>query len=145
MTTRRKIKIAALSLLGTLLLLFIVLVAHIATARPLKLDVPNIQVSRIDFSEPLDEAKKKEVCSNLRTIKGITSDSIIVKNNVVVYFHDNRYTNSQKVFDQLISKGHYNAKMFTVPRELASKPVCPAMDPGSFKYKFALAVQSVFN
>ncbi|AWI25229.1 hypothetical protein [Flavobacterium pallidum] len=145
MTTRKKIKIAVLSLLGTFLLLFIILVAHIAMSRPLKLDVPNIQVSRIDFSEPLDDAKKKEVTENLRMIKGITTDNIIVKNNVVVYFHDNRYTNSQKVFDQLMAKGHYDAKMFTVPRQLASKPVCPAMDPGSFKYKFALAVQSVFN
>lgn len=145
MTTRKKIKIAAFSLLGTVLLLFIVLVAHIAMARPLKLDVPNIQVSRIDFSEPLDEAKKKEVCNNLRSIKGITSDNIIVKNNVVVYFHNNKVTDSQKVFDQLMAKGNYDAKMFTMPRELASKPVCPAMDPGSFKYKFALAVQSVFQ
>jgi len=145
MTTRKKIKIAAFSLLGTVLLLFIVLVAHIAMARPLKLDVPNIQVSRIDFSEPLDEAKKKEVCSNLRSIKGITSDNIIVKNNVVVYFHNNKVTDSQKVFDQLMAKGNYDAKMFTMPRELASKPVCPAMDPGSFKYKFALAVQNVFQ
>ncbi|OYU81406.1 MAG: hypothetical protein CFE23_04790 [Flavobacterium sp. BFFFF1] len=145
MKTRKKIKIAILSLLGTVLVLFVVLVAHIAMSRPLKLDVPNIQVSRIDFSEPLDAAKKKDVCQNLRSIKGITSDSIIVKNNVVVYFHDNRFTDSQKVFNQLMAKGHYDAKMFTVPRELASKQVCPAMDPKSFKYKFALAVQSVFN
>jgi hypothetical protein len=145
MTTRKKIKIALFSLLGTVLLLFIVLVAHIAMSRPLKLDVPNIQVSRIDFSEPLDAAKQKEVICNLRSIKGITSDNIIVKNNVVVYFHDNRFTDSQKVFGQLMAKGHYDARMFTVPRELAAKPVCPAMDPGSFRYKFALAVQSVFN
>ncbi len=145
MTTRKKIKIAAFSLLGTVLLLFIVLVVHIANARPLKLDVPNIQVSRIDFSEPLDDAKRKEVCDNLRSIKGITSDNIIVKNNVVVYFHNNKVTDSKKVFDQLMAKGDYNARMFTMPRELASKPICPAMDPGSFKYKFAVAVQSVFQ
>ncbi len=145
MKTRKKIKIAALSLLGTTLLLFIVLVAHIAMSRPLKLDTPNIQVSRIDFSAPLDEAKKSEVTANLRSIKGITSDNIIVKNNVVVYFHDNRLTDSQKVFDELMAKGHYDARMFTVPKALAAKQVCPAMDPGSFKYKFALAVQSIFQ
>ncbi|MBC7523831.1 MAG: hypothetical protein H7239_05275 [Flavobacterium sp.] len=145
MKINKKAKLIIGSILGIFLLFFLILVYHIATAKPVVVDEPHLQISRIDFSEPLDSAQAKQVCKDLRTIQGITKDSILVKRNVVVYFHDNSLTNSQKVFDQLMTKRKYNAKPFFVSKELASKSVCPAMKNNSFSFRFSREIQRIFN
>lgn len=139
---RRKIKIALLSILGVFVLLFGILVWHIATARPI--ENAHIQVSRIDFDQPFDSLSTIRVKEQLHEIAGVKSE-IIVKNNVVVYFHDNTITDSKKVFDQLMQKGPYKASRFVVPASLANAETCPVMKKDSYKYKFARFVQSVFN
>jgi hypothetical protein len=70
---------------------------------------------------------------------------IIVKNNVVVYFHDNTVANSQQVFDQLMTKGDYKAKRFVVPAALANAQVCPVIKKDSWSYRFSSFVQRIFN
>jgi hypothetical protein len=83
----------------TIVVLFIaIFIFHIITAKPAVYDTPNLQVSRIDFKSNIDSVQAKKICADLRTIDGLTSDSIIVKRNVVVYFHNNKVTNSEKVY-----------------------------------------------
>jgi len=145
MKTNKKIKIAISSLLGIIVLLFIVLVVHIALAKPVALDLASLQVSRIDFAAPLTQVQQSEITKNLQEIKGVTSDKPIFKNNVLVYFHNNRLTNSTKVYQELMAKGHYDAKPFLVPASLAQRKVCPAMNQNGFSYKFSRAIQRMFN
>lgn len=142
MKINKKVRIALVSVLGVVLFLFIVLIAHIATARPV--DNATVQVSRIDFDRPLDAATAADVKKNILSIPGVKSD-VLVKNNVVVYFHDNTVADSKKVFDQLMAKGNYNAKRFVLPANLASKSVCPVMNHDGFYYKFSKSVQKLFN
>ena len=54
MKINKKIKIAVGSILGIVLLLFVVLVVHIATAKPVVYDNASLQLSRIDFTHPID-------------------------------------------------------------------------------------------
>ena len=142
MTTKRKLKIAVGSVLGTVLLLFVVLVAHIATAKPL--ENATIQVSRIDFDKPFDDISAMDIKEKMHRIPGVKSD-ILVKRNVVVYFHDNKITDSEKVYHQLMMMGHYNAQRFVVPANLAKQSVCPVMDQNSTYYKFSETVHHIFN
>ncbi len=142
MKINRKIKIALLSILGIFVVVFGVLVYHIATARPI--ENANIQISRIDFDKPFDSLGTVEIKKKLHQMEGVKSD-IIVKNNVVVFFHDNTVTDSKKVFDQLMVKSNYNANRFIVPANLANQQVCPVIKKDGFKYKFSKLVQSVFN
>ncbi|WP_162126667.1 hypothetical protein [Flavobacterium phycosphaerae] len=142
MKTNKKIKTALLSLLGIFLLLFVILVYHIATAKPP--ENATIQVSRIDFDKPFDSLSTIDIKQKLHTIAGV-KDEIIVKRNVVVYFHDNRIADSKKVYDQLMTKGNYKAERFILPENLASKQVCPVMKKDGVSYKFTKLVQSVFN
>lgn len=93
---KRKLKFIAMGLIGTTLLLLIILVVHIATAKPIKYDNATMQISRIDFQEPLDSLKIKEIHRNLKSIPGFISDSYNIKNNVVVFFHDNKIADSKK-------------------------------------------------
>lgn len=141
MSIKKKIKIAVLSILGITLVLFVVLVYHIANARPI--ENANIQVSRIDFDQPFDSLSTIQIKEKLHAIQGVKSD-IIVKNNVVVYFHDNTVVDSKKVFAELMTKGDYKAQRFILPATMANNQVCPVMKKDSFKYKFSKWVQKHF-
>lgn len=129
----------------TIVVLFIaIFIFHIITAKPAVYDTPNLQVSRIDFKSNIDSVQAKKICADLRTIDGLTSDSIIVKRNVVVYFHNNKVTNSEKVYNELMAKGAYDAQRYILPEALANKEVCP-LDQNSASYKFFQKVNQFFN
>lgn len=132
------------AVLITGILFFAILVFHIITAKPTVYESPNLQVSRIDFKENIDSAYAKKICADLRSIKGLTTDSIIVKRNVVVYFHNNKITNSKKVYDELMSKGNYDAQRYILPASLANKEVCP-VDQNSYSYKLSKKINQFFN
>ncbi|MEO8535497.1 MAG: hypothetical protein ABI441_17200 [Flavobacterium sp.] len=129
---------------GITALFFAILIFHIITAKPAVYESPNLQVSRIDFKTNIDSVQAKQICSDLRSIKGLTSDSIIVKRNVVVYFHNNKITNSKKVYDELMNKRHYDAQRYILPENLANKEVCP-IDQNSFSYKLSQKINHFFN
>ncbi|MFD2602979.1 hypothetical protein [Flavobacterium suzhouense] len=144
MKLHKKIRRAIFIVSGVFVLLIAVLLFHIITAKPAVYDTPNLQVSRIDFMSDIDSLQAKQICSDLRTIKGLTSDSIIVKRNVVVYFHNNNITSSKKVFDELMSKRPYQAKRYILPANLASQEVCP-VDQNSTSYKLSKKINQLFN
>jgi hypothetical protein len=127
-----------------LVLFFAIFLFHIITAKPAVYESPHLQVSRIDFKSNIDSVQAKQICSDLRSIKGLTSDSIIVKRNVVVYFHNNKITNSKKVFDQLIAIGHYDAQRYILPENLAGKEVCP-VNQNSLSYRLSQKLNRFFN
>lgn len=141
MRINKKIKIVLFSILGIGFLFFAILVYHIANARPV--ENATIQISRIDFDKPFDSISALQIKEKLHAIKGVKSD-VIVKNNVVVYFHDNTIANSEKVFNELMRKGNYNAKRFILPANLTNKQACPVMKKNGLSYKFAQFIQSIF-
>lgn len=138
------VKKVVLVLAGIGFLFIAILLFHIITAKPAVYDSPNLQVSRIDFKSNIDSVQAKQICADLRSIKGLTSDSIIVKRNVVVYFHNNKITNSEKVFNELMTKRPYEAKRFLVPANLANKEVCP-VDQNSVSYRISKSINQFFN
>lgn len=142
--SKKIIKTVLYSIGGIAVLFLAILLYHLITIKPAVLDTPNSQISRIDFKANIDSVQAKQICADLRTIKGITSDSIIVKNNVVVYFHNNKVTNSDKVYNQLMSKRPYEASRFILPAGLANKAVCP-MDQTSMTYKLSQKINQFFN
>ncbi|MGL2965238.1 hypothetical protein [Flavobacterium sp. XGLA_31] len=142
MKNYKTIKKVLLGILGVFLLLFMILVYHIATAKPP--ENATIQVSRIDFDRPFDSLSTVDITNKLHSIKGVKSE-VIVKRNVVVYFHDNRIADSKKVYDALMAKGNYKAERFVIPADLANQPVCPVMKKDGFTYKFSKFVKDVFN
>lgn len=144
MQINKTIKKVLWGVMLTFMLFFGILIFHIITAKPAVYESPNLQVSRIDFKENIDSAAAKKICADLRSIKGLTSDSIIVKRNVVVYFHNNKITDSKKVYDELMTKGNYSAERYILPANLASKEVCP-VDQNSFSYKMSQKINRFFN
>lgn len=131
--------VAAIALLFVLILAF-----HIITAKPAVYENSNLQISRIDFKNNIDSLQAKKISRDLRSIKGITSDSIIIKRNVVVYFHNNSITNSEKVYAELMNKDKYEAERYVLPAGMANKEVCP-IDQNSFSYKLSKSINQFFN
>ena len=142
MNTIFKKVVIAVTVIGVLFLA--ILLFHIITAKPAVYENANLQVSRIDFKSNIDSLQAKQICADLRTIKGLTTDSIIVKRNVVVYFHNNKITNSEKVFNELMSKRPYEAERFILPSSIANKEVCP-VDQNSVSYKLSKSINQFFN
>lgn len=145
MTVNRNLKRAAIGFMGVFLVLFLILVVHIATAKPVVYDNATMQISRIDFTEKLDSARAKQIHRDLKSIPGVKNDRINIDKGVVVYFHDNRIVNSEQVYAKLLAKNDYQAKRYVVSNELASKKVCPVISEGSFSYKFSRGIQRIFN
>lgn len=134
---KKKIKLVLLGLTGTGLLLFCALVIHIALVKPP--ENATIQISRIDFEKPFDSIGAAEIRQKIESIPGVKKD-VLVKKNVVVYFHDNRITNSKTVFYQLMKKGKYSAKRFEISPDLSQKQVCPVMKKEGFYYELSKIV-----
>jgi copper chaperone CopZ len=145
MKINRTVKLVVGSIFSIVLLLVVVLVVHIATAKPVEVDNATMQISRIDFKEPLDSLKSKEIHRNLKSISGVKNVKINNEKAVAVFFHDNRIVNSEQVYNELMNKGNYNAQRFVVSDEIAAKKVCPAMNTDSFSYKFSRGIQRIFN
>lgn len=145
MRINKKLKIALLSILGVFLVLFVVLVVHIATAKPIVIDNASLQISRIDFKEPIDSLKAKEIHRNMKSIAGVKNPKFYSEKNVLVYYHDMKIANSEQVFNQLMAKGDYKAERLIIPVDMASKKVCPVMNDDSFSAKFSRGIQRIFN
>lgn len=142
MKINKKLQIAFLSILGLVLLMFGILIYHIANAGPV--ENATIQVSRIDFDKPFDSISTIDIKQKLHSIPGVKSD-IIIKRNVVVYFHDNKVADSKRVYDELMTTGNYNAQRFVLPEGMVNKQVCPVIKKDGISYKFTKLVQGIFN
>jgi hypothetical protein len=140
-----KIKIALGSILGVFFVLFIVLVVHIATAKPIVYDNASLQISRIDFNETIDSIMSKKINRDMTSIAGVKNPSVFAGKKVLVYYHDLKIANSEQVYNQLMAKGNYKAARYVVPARLASNAVCPVMDQNSFSFKFSKGIQRIFN
>lgn len=145
MKINKKIKIALGRILGIFAILFITLVVHIATAKPVLYDNATLQISRIDFIEPIDSLLSKQINRDMKSISGVKNPSVFPDKKVVVYYHDMKIANSKQVYNQLMAKGNYKAQRYVVPTALASNQVCPVMDQDSFSFKFSRGIQRIFN
>lgn len=111
--------------------------------KPEKIDNPTVQVSRIDFDQKIDSSHFISIKEKLKSINGV-KDEIIIKDNVVVYFHDNAVTNSRKVFDQFSKLIDCNARMFVVPPHLNSKSACPVTGDNGFVTRITRTINKLF-
>ena len=145
MKISKKLKIAVGSIFMIFFLLFLVLVVHIATAKPLVVDNATLQISRIDFKEPIDSLKAKEIHRNLKSIPGVKTDRLNKETGVLVFFHDIKVADSKTIYNKLMTMGDYKAERFVLPKELENKTACPVMTEDSFSYKFSRGIQRIFN
>lgn len=144
MKINKKVKWIAGGLFGIIALLFITLVVHILMVTPKSYDNMSLQLSRIDFKEPIDSAKAKVINAQLRSIDGVENTYFNIKDGILVYTHNLNKVDSQKAFDALLEKGNYKAERFVVTDQMKNSG-CPIMDRNSFSYRFSHGIQKLFN
>src|ERR1044072_5190075 len=130
---KRIMKILKISVL-IILILFSMLAVHIyQVTKPRQLDNNNLQLSRIDFLQPVDEAEAAKIRHFVASLPGADNTLFNTQNAVLIYGYQNNLQNSTDVFTKLIAFGHYKAKKFIVSEQQASSG-CPVMNRNSFVY-----------
>lgn len=145
MKTKIILKRVVLSLLVVFMLLVGTLVIHIATVSPKKVDNSNLQISKIDFIEPIDSIKGKEIKRIFNSIDGVKKYRLNLSKQTLVYFHDNKVTNASKVFDEFSQKTNIKASPYILPKELQGKSVCPVIEKNSITYRVSSGIQRIIN
>ncbi|MDN3707689.1 hypothetical protein QW060_11200 [Myroides ceti] len=145
MNLKKTLKIVGGSVGGIILILFVILVVHIATAKSVELDNNTLQISRMDFNKPLDSLERKQILSDLKSIPGVKKEHLNMETGVLVYYHDNTIISAKEVWEQMVAKRNYSVAQYVVSAEAASKQVCPVGNSDSFSYKFSRGVQRLFN
>ncbi|WP_448607449.1 hypothetical protein [Paenimyroides ceti] len=145
MNLKKTLKIVGGSVGGIILILFVILVVHIATAKSVELDNNTLQISRMDFNKPLDSLERKQILSDLKSIPGVKKEHLNMETGVLVYYHDNTIISAKEVWEQMVAKRNYSVAQYVVSAEAASKQVCPVGNSDSFSYKFSRGVQCLFN
>lgn len=143
---RKKIIRIVSVLSGVALLLFIVLVVHIAMVTNPK-DKPHygIQLSRIDFNTPLDSQEVNDISAYIKTIKGVGNTMYNYEYNNLVFSHQLADVSGQEVYEQLVSEKHVDAtRFYLTPEEIAKTAKCPVMKDKSVLMTLAHKVQLYF-
>ncbi len=130
--------------IGTLALLFAVLVIHIYQVTKNKAKNSS-QLSRIDFTLKPDSTEAGKVQNFVAALPGVQNTLFNIRDGILVYTYDSEKQSADKVYTQLMRSGKYQAKKYTVsPAEL--KQGCPAgYSNNSFSGRFVHGIQSLFQ
>jgi hypothetical protein len=144
MKKRKIIKITLISL-SVVVLLFAVLIVHIALVMKPKNVENNIQLSRIDFKQPVDSAEAVKMVSFVRHLDGVDNAVFNPKSGILICGFYNQKQNAQNVYDKLMAYGHYKAERFMVGAADEIKG-CPAMGADkSFIYTMASSLADLIR
>lgn len=145
MKVSNKFKRILIASFGLFVLLFLVLVVHIAlVTRNIHYDNASIQLGRIDFKEPLDSVKAKEINTKIRSITGVGNTHFNLKDGILIYSVNLNKNSNQAVYQKLMAEIPYKAERYVVTNEMATKG-CPVMDKSTFAYQFSNTIQKIIN
>ncbi len=134
-----------LSVLGVLMVLTGILVYHIYSVTRTKNDFRTTrQLSRIDFTQPLDSGEATKVRYYVGSLEGVESTHFNYASNILVYSYFPEKQSSENVFALVQKFGKYPAKKYEVNAEDLAKG-CPAIDKNSFTYRSSSFVSNLMN
>ncbi len=138
---RTLIGVAAIALLlvGTLA----VHIYMVVDAKP-KSTGANLQLGKIDFASPIDSTTHAKASKAIYSIEGINRAYFNKEQGNLVFAYMNDGTLShQKVYDQFMAKGDFNATLFRPSAEQLAAS-CPAIDKNSFTYQMGSYFEKLF-
>ncbi|MFN3941856.1 MAG: hypothetical protein ACK4K1_04370 [Flavobacterium sp.] len=134
-----------IALASIFIILFTVLVVHIANAPSLEVDNAHIQVSAATFSEEISLEQMQWFQQEIKQLPQVINPRVDKENKVLVFFYNNTQTSSKEILETLFKKTGVQTKLFQLHAEQQNQRVCPAMDPDSFKYRFSVFIQRIFQ
>lgn len=134
--SRRKIIRISLALVALVIVLFTVLVVHIAiVTNPKGKPHYGVQLARIDFKEPMSPQRISEISAYVRGIKGVGNTMYNESANNLVFAYNTAQVSGSEVYQKVVSEQHVAAHRFLLtPEEIARTAKCPVMkDKGVLK------------
>lgn len=123
MKNKKLIKVLAWS--GSVLAIsFVVLVVHIYLVTLHPKPTNQIQLSRIDFKEEINEKEAQKIKGFVTSLPDVNAAYFNLKDHILVYTYKIGNQNSLNVFNQIKSFGNYKAERYLVS-EAAAKNGCP--------------------
>ena len=105
-----------------------------------------IQLSRIDFKEPIDSAEMNKIRAYVGNLNGVDNSYFNMNNGAFVYGYVVGTQTSQGVYDKVMALGHYKAERYIVdPKDLAAGGGCPVMKEDSFSGRLSAYLANLFN
>lgn len=145
MKVSKNTKRILISVVSLFVLLFLVLVLHIAmVTKNTHYDNATLQLGRIDFKEPIDSAKAKEINSKIRLIPGVGNTHFNIKDGILIYSVNLKKNTNESVYKQLTTQLPYKSEKYVVTENMAMKG-CPVMDKSSFSYQFSNTISKIIN
>lgn len=146
MTLKKKIKITIAGALGLAVLLFIVLVVHIAIMVKGRTPPENatIQMARADFDQQPGVAGAGLIESRIRAMSGVKSTYYNPASKILIYTFDATKNNAEAIFDRAVKPSGFGAALHTFSKEEMSRG-CPAMDNSSFYGKLTTVIDRIVN
>ena len=133
------------SIAGVLMVLSGILVYHIYSVTLTKNDFRTTrQLSRIDFTQPLDSVAATKLRHYVASLDGVESTHLNYGSNILVYSYFPEKQSSENVFALVTKFGTYGAKKYTVNAYDLTKG-CPAFAKSSFTSRASGFVSALFN
>ncbi len=145
---RKTFKIIFLGFAGIVVLLFGVLSWHLYAIAKKSHENPNnrIQLSRIDFKEPVDSLEAMKIKNYVRTLDGVQGAHFNVADGILVYGYFLGTQTPQKVYQNVMdfSQNKYKAERYVVSAEQL-KQGCPAGMDNSITMLYSNFLYKSFN
>lgn len=117
--------IKVLAWLGSVVaVLFVVLVVHIYLVTRHPKPTNQIQLSRIDFKQDINEVEGKKIKDFVNSLPDVKGAYFNDKDNILVYTYKIGNQNSFNVYNKVKSLGNYKAERYVVT-EAAANTGCP--------------------
>lgn len=146
MTLKKKIKIAIAGTLGLAVLLFVVLIVHIAIMVKGRTPPENatIQMARADFDQQPDVAGAGVIESRIRAMNGVKDTYYNPASKILIYTFDATKNNAVTIFNRAVKPSGFKVALHTFSKEEMSRG-CPAMDNSSFYSKLTAMIARMVN
>lgn len=128
---------------ATALVLVVALAVHLAMViKPL----PNssLQLSRIDFEQPLNSEQAHEVVAEIKQIDGVKFTHVNEKDGILVFSHDLNVANGAEIYAQFAAVCALPSQRFVTTAQ-NSMEGCPINPNNTFLEHFTSGIKTLFN
>ncbi len=146
MTIKKKLKVAAASLLGITFLFTAVLLIHIVVMIKNRKPLPaaTLQMARADFKQAVPDQVMHNIEQSVSRQKGVKATYYNAGSRILIYSYDNKINTADAIYASAIEpSGILVARHLVTQSEAATG--CPAMDDHSFYGKLTRMVDRVVN
>lgn len=134
-----------LSILGSIVIMMGVLAFHVYEVTKRKNDFRDYrQLSRIDFTSPLDTSEALTIRNQIASVKGVEAVYVNPSQKNAVFTYDNRIVSAAEVLALVRKQPAYGAKLYLVSNSEVGKG-CPVVNPNSFSYKTTRFLSSIMD